>query len=94
MGLGIHTLIDGELDWLVNGDGWVDADGYFSYLWEAQEKETLAAMCAGATAAAAGDLLAQSPILELGPVVYPSELIGVNQGREQRLACNHPSVGI
>jgi len=86
MGLRIHTLIDEKLDWLAHGDDVVDVDGYFNYLWEAQEN--LAAMCAQATAAVAGDLLAHSSILELGPVTYPSELIGAqievsNQGREQ-----------
>ena len=73
MGLGIHTLVGDELDWMAHWEGPIDADGYFSYVLEAQEN--LAAMSARATAAAAGQLLDHSSDLALGAVTYPSELI-------------------
>lgn len=86
IGLGIHTLIDGELNWLACGDDAVDVNGYFECFWEGQEN--LAAMCAQATAAAAGELLAHGPV-DPSSVTYPSELVSaqikvINQGGEQR----------
>lgn len=81
MGLGIDTLMWGELDWMAHWEGPVDADGYFSYALESQEN--LVAMSARATAAAAGQLLDQSSDLALGAIMYPSELISARSSHQQ-----------